>query len=303
MYKTLQNNQAKPRSYTREEKKIVAKDYCVSYKLDGEHRFLICENGAIPYLIDVNDNQTPFSTEVWNREKVIIEGELYEGELYAFDVLLKDIPFRKRFDTLSKLIMEIKGMNIKLKEFLFTKKEGMIFTHCKKILRSTNLRIDGLIFTPQNKLYYDSTAFVYKWKPAHLLTIDFLIQDSKIYTAISKHQFLNLKMNRLPQFKGIRVDNYFKLLFCKEFLFKESLSKEIKDDIHILRTDTPDIYENKIVECLYDGERFIPIKIRDDKTESYLKNTHFSGPNNYNTCLSILEESLNPISEEELFLF
>lgn len=303
-YKKLQNNHAKPRSYTRETKHIIGKDYSVSHKLDGEHRFLVCEKDETPYLLDVNDNHTVICDKKWSNNKLVIEGELYEGVLYAFDALVindkdvTDLSFRKRYDYLTTDILP----NVRIKEFHFTKKEGTVFTHAKKLLKnSAEYQTDGLIFMPQNKGYYDPTAFVYKWKPPHLLTIDFLIQDSKIYTAMAKHQFLNLKMNRLPEFRGIRVEKYFKLLFNQQNIL---VSKEldIPSTIHILSTTEPEKYENKIVECLYDTtiKQFIPIKIRTDKTETYEKNENFSGPNNYNTCIAILEEALNPITEEEL---
>jgi len=53
-----------------------------------------------------------------------------------------------------------------------------------------------------------------------------------------------------------------------------------------------------IVEALWDGDAWIPILIREDKTAIYKKTPHILiGPNNWKVAHSTLKEALRPVTE------
>ena len=63
------------------------------------------------------------------------------------------------------------------------------------------------------------------------------------------------------------------------------------------------IVDNKIVECLWNGNGWKPVLIRTDKTDAYLKSKNLIGPNNWKVAVSTLEDALNPVTEDQISTF
>jgi hypothetical protein len=306
-YNDLNNSNSKPRSFLRSCFDIVSENFSISHKLDGEHRILILEENEFPVLLNSNNQRTTLNKlPKWKNKLCILEGEYYENKIYLFDMLffngesITSQPFVERY-RLMKLKYFSDYLFICIKKFYFPKTKNRIFFYARTLLKEkTQYPIDGLIFMPNTLPYFSPSAMVYKWKPPEMLTIDFLCRrvsrgKYKIYAGINKKQFLKQGMHHLPEFKGFRATDYFPIEFNP---------KQFRDTYENLSTvETPvDDFDEKIVEMRFDvsTKKWIPIKIREDKTQAYLSNTVFSGPNNWNTALSIFNETLDPISEKEL---
>jgi len=157
---------------------------------------------------------TGFKDEEWIG--TLLEGELIQTEdgreLYIYDGLFnKGVDIRKRRlvqigkreedDELSRLktvemflksptrksILENRNIQLKSKRYMFSmRNDGSdIFQKAKEmwgLRKSQNFENDGMIFTPIQEYYpmYGGTwNSLFKWKPPHLNTIDFLIRTKK----------------------------------------------------------------------------------------------------------------------------
>jgi len=221
--------------------RLTAKEYYVTLKYDGK-RHMLFNN----YLIDSKLN-VKFLTET-NLEGTILDGELYNGVYYAFDILfyenedIRHLHFKERQEKLKAVCDKIP--HLKMKEY-YTLQEGI------KRYNTYNgdIALDGVILVPTDKGYplkNSSEEVPLKWKPEEFNTIDF-------------------KIKKLPE-------NRWQLLCSNKdnthtpFIYKGT-------DLSIINVsamDNVNYIDNSIVECYYDriNETFKPTKTRYDKVKA-----------------------------------
>ena len=289
---------------------IQIRNFAVSYKIDGEHRFLILEKDKNPIYLDLNNDKTLVTSHIWTGEKYVLEGELYKDTFYAFDIIMngKDLTtlsFKSRYEHLSDKLLQSLPF-YKIKEFIFPKPTETVYSLIKN-LKEPELETDGLIFMPQIYGFFDKSVQIFKWKPVEQLTADFLClkltgdNKYKVYCSMSIYQFKSMQLYKLPQYKK-EMPKFFPIEFSP-YLFK---SIDVKNDGEsILLVNPEQELNNKIVECVWDNDLkyWKPYRIREDKTTAYHKSmlrNEFTGPNNFVTCLQIYKDSLNPLTLEEI---
>lgn len=295
------------------------KNFAVSYKIDGEHRFLVLEKDRNPQMIDLNNSITILKDYLWTSDKYVVEGELYGEKFYAFDIIMngKDISnlgFKNRYQSLQddENLKTLPFFNIK--EFLFcsseknssaSEKQRQTTYKLIKELKTPQYKTDGLIFMPESLSFFDKRVNIYKWKPVEQLTADFLClqfsENYKVYCSMNIYQFKELQIYRLPKYKK-QMPKYFPI----EFSPFEFGAMKVKHDGENIMKGEAGIFHDKIVECVWDKTHWKPYRIRDDKTTAYLNSlekNEFTGPNNWTTCLQIYKDSLQPLLLEDITEF
>lgn len=169
--------------------------YSMTLKLDGERKFLI--DGI---LMNTKMDNFIFITNDKNFKDCIFDCEYFDNKIYIFDVLIyqnKDVRNLNLIDRqlLLKDIPEIQ--NIKIKKFYYPIKienkpkfiiyTSNIFKRGHKIIETTKIKNDGLIFTPIDEKYNQSKIF--KWKD--IITLDVLYRNKHFYV-ISKNELIDI---------------------------------------------------------------------------------------------------------------
>ena len=200
--------------------------------------------------------------------------------------------------------------------------EKNIFKNAEKILKNfknddNSYKIDGLIYTPTNlpvggfteddevKLS-GSWSRVFKWKPPEENTIDFLVNFKGIIDVDGKKSQLcllyvgyneNIEIDIL---KILNKDFDDKVYGLKEFAQTNIVYKDQK----LLTLENEEISDNMIVEFSYKNEnneylRWIPNRIRYDKTELYRTSNSISGAaNDYTTAQNVWNSIEYPVTNE-----
>ena len=99
---------------------------------------------------------------------------------YVFDILIhnyKSVVELNLKERRALLDEDLLRDNIKIKEIYNLDNKGNVFTISKSIYKKYEYDVDGIIYTPIYEPYYNNV--IYKWKPLHLQTIDFLIREVK----------------------------------------------------------------------------------------------------------------------------
>lgn len=312
----------------------ILNDYTVTDKADGERYILYTHSDNRVYLIN-NRLNIKYTGYTHNMKDSILDGEYITKDKHGnklnmfliFDVyylkgknvskypLMKDV-IKSRINLINEYLKDgFKGKNndnlkIDLKNFY----NSDILKNSKKILNNFKnkdlYKIDGLIFTPANlpvggfsendepKLF-GSWNRVFKWKPPEENTIDFLIE-----------------------FQGDIVINNIKTKLCKLFVgYNDSiqidiikiLKREFKDEIYGLKefaqtnleykdnklyTLEGDIILDKtIIEFSYNGNKWIPNRVRKDKTELYKNSGNIGGTaNDYTTAQNVWNSINMPVT-------
>ena len=246
---------------------------------------------------------------MYKRQKLsnhnIFECEHIEGYGFLiFDALvindedITKLEFKRRYKLLEALFKETQFDNIYLKKFYFTLKENTIFRYNKIILnKSFPYLTDGLIFSPTSSAYYDKDI-TYKWKPPCHLTVDFLCKRNlnnkklQLFCGINSRQFRKFKLAKYNWFRKFVAPN------CEYFSipFKPKGRSKFTD---LLKSDL-EKYDNTIVECLWEGDGWKPVKIRADKTSAYLSSEILVGPNNWIVAVATLKDAKNPVTAEQI---
>lgn len=293
----------KPIPFTREAITALKKGttlYAVAPKCDGQLTIVtVLDNQLIGK--NINDIQL-FSISI---SKPLANGLIIYGEFepksnkcYVFDILDNTKTYKSRYTSLTKLCKSLPDFFI-LKKAVFPKTNETLFKNCKKMLK-TDYPNDGLVFTPYNVIVPKDSYQkypIYKWKDIDHLTGDLLISESNGIlvgmAGINKRQFYSLKVKPAEYAHFKPTSDYFPLKFFHP----------TKLDAYYFRCDNPTKYKDKIVECLFRDNCWVPVLIREDKTLDYqnsLKKGEFSGPNNWKTISDIFEETQNPIHIDEL---
>lgn len=212
------------------------KDYNFLLKHDGERYLLLVFQNCI-YMI----NETTVKrvkTKCKLPDNTILDSEYVKdpdgtsGTFYIFDILfhngidVRERLLHNRFDILKSLTFP---RMFKLST-LFTS-----FNDLSKYILPLKEGIDGIIFMPKYQPYKNNCS--YKYKPANLLTIDFLVQKNQLYMETT---------TGLVLFRGDNKNPY------------------NPDSIFQCKFD----YENEdVIEFTYDKEckQFIALRKRDDK--------------------------------------
>ena len=212
-------------------------------------------------------------------------------------------------------------LNVKLKEFKYGNDEK-ILKHSKIIIdnhKNDNIEyyVDGLIFTPINlnvgsKKEGDDGSLtgtwnkVLKWKPVEDNTIDFLInfvRDTDLNGEIYKYCKLYVGYNQDLEIDPLKIlkhefeDNiYAKKEFGEVYL-------KYNNNRHLVTNDDDVISDNMIVEFAYDNDtdneflKWIPYRIRHDKTELYKMTNKISGTaNDFSTAQNVWNTIQNPVT-------
>ena len=212
-------------------------------------------------------------------------------------------------------------LNVKLKEFKYGNDEK-ILKHSKIIIdnhKNDNIEyyVDGLIFTPINlnvgsKKEGDDGSLtgtwnkVLKWKPVEDNTIDFLInfvRDTDLNGEIYKYCKLYVGYNQDLEIDPLKIlkhefeDNiYAKKEFGEVYL-------KYNSNRHLVTNDDDVISDNMIVEFAYDNDtdneflKWVPYRIRHDKTELYKMTNKISGTaNDFSTAQNVWNTIQNPVT-------
>jgi hypothetical protein len=260
--------------------------------------------------------------------------------------------YMQTFTKQHKSIFEKESITIITKDFKYeTKKSGNIFQLSKEILEkdkagSFPYKIDGLIFTPKNLPVGGMFAkdepsnvrtweMVFKWKPHHENTIDFLVRyekdnngehylvlkNDKYYKRVNLYVGYNPSLHeRLTAMKFLtnnvrKMEAYVPKEFIPGDVVDASVSMaylDIEQNVTNIAKSFPKcrngdvIEDNSIVEFAFDTEsgefdyplKWIPNRVRGDKTEMYRKFGLSGTANDYKTALNVWSSIHNPVTED-----
>lgn len=219
-----------------------------------------------------------------------------------------------------------------VKDFLFG---SSIFDKCADILKKRDLKqfpykIDGLIFTPMylpvGASFMDDKIIkpvgtwemVFKWKPPEDNTIDFLAKFRKGSSNNPLITFINSQAHRvIDLYVGYNPAKWDKIT-ARKFLEGNIIRK----NSYVARSFVPPgstepaisyinlkcvcengdlIEDDSIVEFKYEGEEWLPIRVRKDKTEMYRKTSSISGAvNDIKSALNVWNSISVPITESHI---
>ncbi|CAL1545933.1 unnamed protein product [Lymnaea stagnalis] len=276
---------------------LTQKPYKVSWKADGTRYMMLVDGKDEIYMID-RDNcvfHVPHLNFYKRKDlNAALANTLLDGELIIDKVEGKDIPrylvydiikfegldvgktdFDRRLLCIEKEIIGPRyekmkqGTLDKSKEpFSVRLKNFFDITMSQKILdgkfaKSLCHEVDGLIFQPGAEPYVCGRCpDILKWKPPSLNSVDFRLK-------INRFQ----QVGMLPETKGLLFVGQFEPPFAEI-----KVTKELKQ------------YDNKIIECTFDGQSWKFLKERTDK----------SFPNSYNTAMGVCGSIQHPVTKELL---
>jgi ubiquinone/menaquinone biosynthesis C-methylase UbiE len=269
-------------------------DRCLLFKSDLDNNFYFVNHKMEFKMLEI-DQDIELKITLLDCEYVketnsiiILDVLLYDGEKIYDKYLIERL---SKIDLLLELNDNFGNYNLIKKKFY----SDDIFKDSNIILSQDKINIDGLIFIPINKKYFNKT---FKWKPEKFNTIDFLVKEVKpqeydLYVGISKSvsQLQNIKISYnfskiFPELKNCYVKNYFPTKF--------KIHNE--PNIHFLKSNDPMIKNNTVIEFKYIDEKWIPIRVREDKTEMYLKGKSFG--NDWNVAVSNFNSIKYPITDD-----
>lgn len=220
-------------------------EYFTTYKLDGLRKLLLIssQNYLISSKTEFNKFTLPKASESY--KDTLLDGEYKANKFFAFDILfykgqdLRTKTLTERLAFLNNVINGIKSKKVILKEYLKGEICNNFFNLLKKYSKEMETgEVDGVIFTPDTG-YIGSP--VLKWKPLHLLSIDFKIKKN---------------------------GNELQLLTQNGKVFKP-YGKYKNSGTVVLKAEEANKYtDGDVVEFIFEKGKFTPIRIRKDKTKS-----------------------------------
>ena len=293
--------------------------YSVTDKADGDRKLLLISNGGHTIIISRPKSKglqyQHVGTMDSKMDDSLFDCEYVNNMLYIFDcVYIKgaDLRFRPldhRLDACNIMKNEYPNINLKIaiKTFFFAedgkiikvengKKTSVasdlnIYTvshHLWKTKTNFKYNLDGLIYTPINANYYNTS--IYKWKDND--TVDFYVEH--ISTTQWKLYIAGLDDNsnyiHLP-FSGLNGDGIFKLrkgrnielienkIFKSNTSFKEGL-------ITVSASSAKKYFTKTIVEFKFYGSQLLPIRTRYDKDKA----------NNIRAINDVWDSVVNPLT-------
>ena len=193
-----------PVSLTLDDVHELSTGYSVTEKADGQRMLLYIDKNIV---YESNRTRTGFCvsklTFKGNKRITLLDTEYIEElDLYLlFDIMIYDGEnitnklLTERYEILTKNFTKGWPSNVCIKYFYFPGNSNMsIYDASKKIYtKKYDYYVDGLIYTPINKPYYNKVT--YKWKPPKDLTLDLLIREP----------LDNLVVNKDGQYKIVQL--------------------------------------------------------------------------------------------------
>jgi len=251
--------------------KLYNNDYMVCEKTDGERGILLLINiDNKPMCFIINRNNELFFTDL-SFKKEVFEGSIFDGEIIktkndTWNFLIHDcmcyngtsflnISHNLRYACIIDFILKRYNnkktdcFNIKTK--LFYKYGPDLNKTWEHIQKTTENKIDGLIFTPMNgPIIFGRDYSLLKWKENH--TMDLFVKREKI---------------------GINLYYQKKT----ELVFYKTVTKENEKIIKKFMISKDTLKEGCIIEFKFENDLFIPYRLRTDKNkpngEITIKNT------------------------------
>lgn len=349
--------------------------YTVTEKADGERYLLYVSNDGKCYFINNRLSIKYTGVKINRLVNSIFDGELITTDklgnptmVFAiFDVYWYQSQDVRSFPLIAKSNKDKSRLNVaqgfsqqyaesfkKDGTILTTKQfywDGDIFELSKSILDKDKLgqfsyKIDGLIYTPQNfavgAQFENDTANsvrtwdkVFKWKPPHDNTIDFLVvfdrDEVGKYDIIIKedtfHKSVSLFVGynpasheRLTAKKYLTGDihithTYLPKEFCPDDVVDDGISHAYLPCLGGIDTNIAKVIpkcingdpidDSSIVEFAYDvtkgsslSQHWVPLRVRRDKTEMYRKFGLSHTANDYMTALNVWRSIRYPVTED-----
>ena len=170
---------------------LYKQNYSVTDKADGDRCFVLIDEIGNIYGLD-NNIQNVFQKDLksHNYKNCLLDAEIVRNNskiyFYIFDCLIingMDIRgslnflLKKRIECVQQIISSVNSLSdfkcyeIVCKKFIYKN----VFLGGEILLKNTNYKNDGLIFTPIDEPYPKTKKWskLLKWKPGHLNTIDF----------------------------------------------------------------------------------------------------------------------------------
>lgn len=292
-------------------------NYFMTDKADGLRSFLMISDLQIKSITSEDVNY--IHVENTFKSEYIFDCELVKDILYIFDVIMynginvSNEHFSKRYEKLQDFekILDKSPLSkqVKVKTFYklnFKNYQNQIMD-LYKYKSKLPYQIDGLIFIEMTH-DYNSTSNL-KWKPAEMLTIDFLALHYKDDYILAN----GIKTSMMEQFR-LQPNSKFKELIGSLDI-KESADyapvpfyNSLKPNIYIFNTSnfntekvTGDLHGH-VIELSYDIKlkKWVFHKIRYDR-DVELKNGTYYG-NNYKVAETTLQSILNPLSFKDLMM-
>jgi len=203
--------------------------YVVCEKTDGIRHMLVCfehEGKKLCLLVD-RAFHAMYTTLTVPRD-TILDGELLDNEFLVYDAIRvkgEDVRTLNLLERLEKARGVVKSI-LKLPSLRVTVKTMTPLENIQSIVLTE--KSDGLIFTPINEPVRIGThETLFKWKPRHLITIDFCVMNGK---------------DLCIQERGIGLRKQAELCTGEDYM------------------------DGVIVECDYREHGWTPVKVRMDKT-------------------------------------
>lgn len=195
--------------------------------------------------------------------------------------------------------------------------------------------IDGMVFTPKSLPvggHYKSDSpnmqgtwyMVMKWKPPKDNTVDFLVKYQRGEKAAHAIRFIESKSYKILNLYVGYNPVQWEPITARAFLENKVNTSSVYGEKLFLPGDVPETFsqtyvemkkefggrgacldgseieDNSIVECSYDTEkkRWVPIRVRKDKTEKYRVTGSLSrAANDYGSALNVWRSITNPVTE------
>lgn len=289
-------------------KELYSKKYAVTRKIDGERRLLLVDDKHNVFLIDSNMQPSLTRLVCKTTTHTVLDCELQvlpdsSMIVHVFDALVfngadirddETIHLRKRLDIVDTVIQDIVEdsatralVKVVAKEYYFKN----IFTAARILHSKSTEQDDGLIFMREDVPYPVGAKknIVFKWKPSHLNTIDFLSVKGGSNT-------WQLYVTAKPTGKKSKSNVSATMPFDVEKITGTATcntSTTVFDDSLLDPTTGLAYASDTVIEYKYDisTKMFVPLRTRWDKTVNPQKQGNF-----VTVALDIWKNILNPVS-------
>lgn len=274
--------------------------YSVTDKADGRRYMLYINNVGEIYYIDNKLNVLKTDIKACKVIDSLIDGELIEEDdntksYYGFDIMIsegvdlrgrEEYKLKERLSILEGVISNISnGENYKvyMKKFIYRN----VFLGSEMIMNSVSekrYKNDGLIFTPMEDVYplRNKWSKLLKWKPASQNTIDFY--SKKRDGTLEWDLYVNDgEKDILFDVSKLNCD----MTHNSHTTYRTTMRGELDP------TTGEEYQDSTVIEYMWDGERFKPLRTRWDKIRG----------NYYEVACSIWRNINDPITEDMLYNF
>lgn len=276
------------------------REFLQTIKLDGERRFIYFTEEAIyailppDYIRRVNKNPIP------ELNGTLIDGEIVSNTFYAFDILFAQKRDLRKETTTKRLAFLKKyrqGFAKSLTKIQYREKryysssrgDGDPYdatTELVKQIVESDVEVDGIIYQPIDAEYRNNKT--YKWKPASLMTIDFLLKSTESNESTEGTATESLSAQEfwlMVNDKGTNV------------VFQGDEERPFSGKITVpdgtlVSEGTKTSVNGKIVECKYysANNTFVPYRIRSDRER----------PNALHVSQNVWRDIINPVTLETI---